>query len=92
MKRSAFITAVSGSGKSTVCKSLAEHCHEAYDIESIQGLFSLVDINTNQIITNKQIADLEEGVEADWLAAGGISVNAEPEPDVVANNIVGLCS
>lgn len=67
MKRSIFITAVSGSGKSTVCKSLNDLGHEAYDIETIQGLFSLVDVDTNQIIVGKQLADLQEGVEADWV-------------------------
>jgi adenylate kinase family enzyme len=168
MKKAIFITAVSGSGKSTVCKALAGLGHEAYDIESIPGLFSLVDEGTGQVIS-KEIGDLREGlnadwvcdiqkletiiasqgaelafycggtsrteelmavfdytivlqvsdqttrtrlsarragefgsteavrdwvmswkhrVESDWLAAGGISIGAEPEPSVVAQNIV----
>lgn len=67
MKKAIFITAVSGSGKSTICKSLINLGYEAYDIESIPGLFSLVDANTDQVLEGKQIGDLEEGLEADWV-------------------------
>ncbi|HSX06645.1 MAG TPA: AAA family ATPase [Candidatus Saccharimonadia bacterium] len=66
MKKAVFVTAVSGSGKTTVCKALAELGYEAYDIESIPGLFSLVDEDTGQIIS-KEIGDLKEGLNADWV-------------------------
>lgn len=66
MRKSVFITAVSGSGKSTVCKALTELGYEAYDIESISGLFSLVDEDTGRIIS-KEIGDLKEGLDADWV-------------------------
>jgi len=66
MKKAVFITAVSGTGKSTVCKALAALGYEAYDIESIPGLFSLVDENTGQVIS-KKIGDLGEGLKADWV-------------------------
>ena len=169
MKKTVFITAVSGSGKSTVCKALTELGYEAYDIESIPGLFALVDEETGKPIAGKDIGDLvrntdgewvcdleklklivakqqseiafycggtsrteemmavfhhtivlqvsdettlarlftrsadefggtedvrnwvlswKHRVEADWLLAGGISIDAEPEPSVVAQSIV----
>jgi shikimate kinase len=169
MKKTVFITAVAGSGKSTVCKALAKLGYEAYDIENIPGLFSLVDERTGKPIPGKDIGDLarttdgewvcnpeklksiiakqqseiafycggtsrteemmalfdhtavlqvsdettlarlstrsvnefggtedvrnwvlswKHRVEADWLLAGGISINAEPESSVVAQNIV----
>lgn len=66
MKKAVFITAVSGSGKSTVCKALNELGYEAYDIESIPGLFSLVDEDTEQVLSNN-IGELREGLNADWV-------------------------
>jgi len=66
MKKAVFITAVSGSGKSTVCKALTGLGYEAYDIESIPGLFSLVDENTGEVIS-KEIGELKEGLNADWV-------------------------
>ncbi|MET1033042.1 MAG: AAA family ATPase [Candidatus Saccharimonadales bacterium] len=66
MKKSVFITAVSGSGKSTVCKALTELGYEAYDIEGIPGLFSLVDEDTDQVIS-REVGDLKEGLNADWI-------------------------
>jgi dephospho-CoA kinase len=66
MKKAIFITAVSGSGKSTVCKALIELGYEAYDIESIPGLFSLVDENTGQPVS-KNVGDLTEDLNADWV-------------------------
>lgn len=67
MKRAVLITAVSGSGKSTVCKSLSKLGYEAYDLESIPGLFSLVDPNTDEVLEGKQIGDLNKDIEADWV-------------------------
>ena len=67
MKKSVFITAVSGSGKSTVCKALINLGYEAYDIESIPGLFSLVDPQTGKALAGKNLGDLEEGLDADWV-------------------------
>jgi hypothetical protein len=66
MKKAVFITAVSGSGKSTVCRALIGLGYEAYDIESIPGLFSLIDGNTGQAISQK-VGDLREGLNADWV-------------------------
>lgn len=66
MTKSIFITAVSGSGKSTVAKALVALGYEAYDIESIPGLFSLVDERTGRIVS-KDVGDLTEGLNADWV-------------------------
>lgn len=39
---------------------------EAYDIESIPGLFSLVDDNTGQTVS-KSVGDLTDKLSADWV-------------------------
>lgn len=169
MKTSVFITAVSGSGKSTVSRALNDLGYESYDLESIPGLFKVVDSKTNKPIAGKSVGDLtvenesewvcdlkklkqiinkqrakvafycagtsrteeliaifdhtivlqvsdkttlkrlatrkphefggtqkirdwvltwKHKVEADWLAAGGIGISAEPQPKIVAQNIV----
>lgn len=67
MKKAVLITAVSGSGKSTICEALIGLGYEAYDIESIPGLFSLVDPHTNKVLEGKNLSDLEEGLDADWV-------------------------
>ena len=67
MNKSVLITAVAGSGKSTVCKALIKLGYEAYDIESIPGLFSLLDPNTDEVLEGKGLGDLKKGLEADWV-------------------------
>lgn len=67
MKKSVLITAVAGSGKSTVCRALIDLGQEAYDIEAIPGLFSLVDPDTDESIKGKQLGDLTEELDADWV-------------------------
>ena len=72
MKKSVLITAVAGSGKSTVCKALIKLGYEAYDIESIPGLFSLIDPRTDELLKGKNLGDLKEGLEADWVCDLGM--------------------
>ena len=67
MKKTVFITAVSGSGKSTVCKALIQLNYEAYDIESIPGLFTLVDEETGTPIQGKDIGDLARNTDGEWV-------------------------
>ncbi len=67
MKKSIFITSVSGSGKTTVCKSLKKLGYEAYDIESIPNMFTLVNADTDEILKDKQLGDLKDGLNADWV-------------------------
>lgn len=65
--KTVFITSVAGSGKSTVCKALIKLGCEAYDLESIPGLFSLVDPDTNEPLKGKTLGDLGENLDADWV-------------------------
>lgn len=58
---------MSGAGKSTVCKALINLGYEAYDIESIPGLFSLVDPHTGKVLEGKSLGDLKESLDADWV-------------------------
>lgn len=63
MKKSILITAVSGTGKSTVCKALGEIGYNAIDIESIDGLYELVNEKTGEAIPGS-LKQISEGV--DW--------------------------
>jgi len=63
MKTSVLVTAVAGSGKSTTCKALQELDYIAYDIESIPGLYELVDEMTGRVIPGT-MEQISEGV--DW--------------------------
>lgn len=63
MKTSVLVTAVAGSGKSTTCKALQSLGYDAYDIESIPGLYELVDEKTGQVIAGT-MEQISEGV--DW--------------------------
>lgn len=67
MKTSVFITAVSGSGKSTVSRALSDLGYESYDLESIPGLFSLVYENTDKPIEGKSVGDITEKEEGEWI-------------------------
>lgn len=70
MKRSIFITAVSGSGKTTTCKALNELGYHAYDIEDIPGLFEWRDDKTGE-----PAGDYRDSVkfakEASWICDRG---------------------
>lgn len=50
MRKSVLITAVSGTGKSTVCKALHVMGHDSIDIESVKGLYELVSEKTGEVI------------------------------------------
>jgi broad-specificity NMP kinase len=63
MKTSILITAVTGSGKSTVCKALQQLGYNASDIEAIEGLFELVDEQTGEPIPGN-LEQIRDGV--DW--------------------------
>lgn len=63
MKTSILVTAVSGTGKSTVCKALQELGYDAIDIESLNGLHELVDEKTGEIIPGS-MEQISEGI--DW--------------------------
>lgn len=63
MKKSVLITAVSGTGKSTVCKALHTMGYDAIDIESVDGLYELVNEKTGEVIPGN-LEQISEGV--DW--------------------------
>jgi broad-specificity NMP kinase len=63
MRKSVLITAVAGTGKSTVCKALRALGYDAIDIESVDGLYELVNEKTGEVIPG-DLAQIREGV--DW--------------------------
>lgn len=63
MRKSVLITAVSGTGKSTVCKTLHLMGYDSIDIESIDGLYELVNEKTGEVMPGN-LAQISEGV--DW--------------------------
>jgi adenylate kinase family enzyme len=63
MRKSVLITAVSGTGKSTVCKALHALGYDSMDIESIDGLYELVNEKTGEVIPGN-LEQISEGV--DW--------------------------
>jgi broad-specificity NMP kinase len=63
MRKSVLITAVSGTGKSTVCKALHAMGYDAVDIESVDGLYELVNEKTGEVIPGN-LEQISEGV--DW--------------------------
>ncbi len=63
MKTSVLVTAVSGSGKSTVCEALQDLGYNAIDIESVSGLYELVDEKTGKVLPG-DLEQISDGV--DW--------------------------
>jgi len=63
MKKSVLITAVSGTGKTTVCKALNELGCDAVDIESVAGLYELVNEKTGEVVPGN-LEQISEGI--DW--------------------------
>jgi adenylate kinase family enzyme len=63
MRKSVLITAVSGTGKSSVCKALHAMRYDATDIESIDGLYELVNEKTGEVMPGN-LEQISEGV--DW--------------------------
>lgn len=51
MKTSVLVTAVAGSGKSTTCAALHRLGYNAFDIETLNGLYELIDEKTGRILT-----------------------------------------
>lgn len=68
MKKSVFITGISGSGKSTVCKALVKLGYKAYDIEAADlGLFIMVRKDTGEPFLDFDNADMNKVKNTDWI-------------------------
>lgn len=67
MKKSILVTAVAGSGKSTVCKALNDAGFNALDIEDIPGLFSLLDEDTGKPMPSHDGSDVNLVKRGDWV-------------------------
>jgi broad-specificity NMP kinase len=66
MKKSVLVTAVAGSGKTTACKALSDLGYNSYDIESIPGLFSLIDEETGEPMIKHDGSNPELVIKGDW--------------------------
>ena len=67
MKKSVFVTGVTGAGKSTLCGRLNDMGYKAYDIERISGLFKRVNTETGEIVSNHDNDNLEDVKTGEWI-------------------------
>ena len=67
MSKSILVTGVSGSGKSTICRELKRRGYEAYDIEKIRSLFSMVQRRTGRVVREWDNSDLRLIKQMDWI-------------------------
>lgn len=62
-----LVTGVAGSGKSTTCGELKKLGYEAHDIESIRGLFQMIDKETGKPAKNHRHDDMEKVKQGEWI-------------------------
>ncbi len=70
MNKSILINGIAGSGKSAVCAELKKLGYKAYDIEIMEGLFSLVNKTTKEIVKDYDKYDknnLESVKQHNWI-------------------------
>ncbi len=67
MKKSVLITGIAGSGKSSISKKLKEFGFSAHDLDSVPGLFTMVNKKTRELITDHDNEDLEKVMRMDWI-------------------------
>lgn len=67
MKKSIFVTGVSGSGKSSISKELNRLGYKAYNIEELEGMFKMVRKDTREDFADYDNADIEKVKNADWI-------------------------
>lgn len=65
--RSVFVTGVSVTGKSALSLTLVERGHTAYDMEEIDGLFSMFDNETGAEMVEWDNSDIEVIKKMNWL-------------------------
>ncbi len=67
MRKSIFITGISGSGKTAISDALREKGYSSYDIDDVPGLFTMFDKRTNQPLTNQDNSNLEQVKNMSWI-------------------------
>jgi broad-specificity NMP kinase len=61
-----LITGFAGSGKSSVCAALEKRGYTAFDMEEVDGLFSMIDTRTGRVFEDYDNADLEKVKHGSW--------------------------
>ncbi len=67
MNKSILVTGVTGSGKSSVCGELRKRGYKAYDIENMDGLFTMIDKKTGKSADEYDKNNLESVKQCDWI-------------------------
>jgi len=67
MTKSILIAGVSGVGKSSICIELAKRGRETYDIEDIEGLFTMIDRRIGKPFVDYDNDDFEKVKNMDWI-------------------------
>lgn len=67
MKKSIFVTGVTGSGKSSISKELNRLGYKAYDIEELDSMFKMIRKDTREDFEDYDNADIEKVKNADWV-------------------------
>ncbi|HSW37835.1 MAG TPA: AAA family ATPase [Candidatus Saccharimonadales bacterium] len=67
MKKAILISGIAGSGKSTICRELIKQGYEAYDIEDMPRLFTVVHKSTGQVSDSYDNGSLEYVEQYDWV-------------------------
>ncbi len=62
-----FITGISGTGKSTVCKQLNVLGYTACDIEDVDGMFKMYRKGTREVFDDFDNADPEKIHDSEWI-------------------------
>ena len=71
MTTAILITGVSGAGKSTVCAALEERGYQSFDMEAIDGLFTMIDTETGEPFADFDPNDLESIEKSEWICDTG---------------------
>lgn len=65
--KSILIAGISGTGKSSICGKLTKLGYKSYDIEEIEGLFTMFDKRTGKPFVDYDNYDLEKVKYHDWV-------------------------
>jgi len=67
MNHAILLTGIAGSGKSAVCAALARLGHPAFDIEDVDGLFTMYDKATGRPFVDYDNDDLAKVERGSWI-------------------------